>query len=119
MGISIPILLLILKSVANLATLLKPKSSGTLSLKSANLADQLVIKPNYFQNKEDLNTIVQGLKLARNIWKASAVKDKVKPLDQSKNWGIPYDTDEYFHELIRRYTVTVYHPVSQYNEAFF
>lgn len=45
----------------------KPESRGKLTLNSADPDDQACISPNYYQNENDINTMVAGVKLAKQI----------------------------------------------------
>jgi choline dehydrogenase-like flavoprotein len=45
----------------------KPKSRGTLRLRSADAGDQALIDPGYYSDPEDLETMVRGVRLARAI----------------------------------------------------
>jgi choline dehydrogenase len=48
----------------------KPKSRGTLSLRSRNAAHQAQIDPAYFAHPEDMRTMLAGVRLAQRIAKA-------------------------------------------------
>jgi choline dehydrogenase len=48
-------------------TLNRPRSVGTLALRSSNPADRPLVDPNYLSDPQDLVDIVQGLKTARSI----------------------------------------------------
>jgi choline dehydrogenase len=49
------------------AILGKPKSRGTLTLRSANPLDQAILDPAYFSHPEDMDTMLLALKKAREI----------------------------------------------------
>jgi choline dehydrogenase len=51
----------------------KPKSRGTLSLRSRDAADQALIDPAYFAHPEDMRTMLAGVRLAQRIAKAPAL----------------------------------------------
>ena len=82
-----------------------------MELKSTNPKDPLLIHPNYFTQKEDLDLVIESMKLSRKIFAAENIKNQVKIFDMSKIFGHPIDSDEYLHEYIRRFITTVYHPV--------
>lgn len=48
----------------------KPKSRGSLSLRSRNAADQALIDPAYFAHPEDMRTMLAGVRLAQRVAKA-------------------------------------------------
>ena len=87
-------------------TLLKPKSRGYVSIRSANPLDAPVIQPNFLSEEEDLQVLVSGMRKALEVMSAAAFKPYRKsiilPLDQSEK-GIV--------EHIRRAVETIYHPV--------
>ena len=49
----------------------KPKSRGTLRLQSTDVTTQALIDPAYYSNPEDMETMVKGVRLAREIGAAS------------------------------------------------
>lgn len=50
-----------------LPMLLRPKSVGSIRLRSRNPFDYPYIYPNYFENDEDIKTLVEGIKIAGNF----------------------------------------------------
>lgn len=50
-----------------LPLLLRPKSSGWVRLRSNNPIHKPIIEPNYFSHREDINVLVEGIKIAINI----------------------------------------------------
>jgi choline dehydrogenase len=46
---------------------LRPGSRGSVRLRSANPFDHPIIQPNYLQDEEDLKTLVDGVKLTRDL----------------------------------------------------
>jgi choline dehydrogenase len=53
----------------------KPKSRGTLRLRSGRVEDQALIDPAYLRDPEDLETMVRGVELARQIARAPALAE--------------------------------------------
>ncbi|MFB6092474.1 MAG: GMC family oxidoreductase [Haloquadratum sp.] len=90
------------------ATFLRPKSRGRITLRSADPFDDPVIDPQYFDEREDLDRLVEGIKRAREIGRADA-------LDEYRGeelWpGEAVQSDEGIAEHVRETVQTVYHPV--------
>jgi choline dehydrogenase len=90
-----------------LATLLKPESTGHISLRSANPTDAPMIQPHYFQAEADKTTIIKGLRRAIEIMQGDAFgalrKDLYFPADRS--------SDDTLWQHVQRWVETVYHPV--------
>ena len=90
-----------------LPTLLHPKSRGTVSLFSADPKAAPKIQPNFLQEKEDLDQLVKGGKLAFKIMEEEAMKKHTKAN------GLPHNriSEDSLIEHIKKTVETVYHPV--------
>jgi len=84
----------------------KPKSRGSVQLRSSDARDQALLDPNYFGDEEDLATLVRGVKLARRIAASPALSA----------WGnlelMPgrfASSDEAIVRFIRKNVMTTYH----------
>lgn len=84
----------------------KPKSRGTLRLRSARARDQAAIDPAYYSHPEDLETMVEGVRLARRIGGGPSLLD----------WGakelLPggrVRSDAAIARYVRKNTITTYH----------
>ena len=91
---------------------LRPKSRGTIRLKSKDPKDKPIIDPHYLEDPEDLKELVEGLKIAEQIGRSKHFKEakfypKECPLcsQENKPW-----TDEYFKCVVENKGMTVYHP---------
>ncbi|XP_054709909.1 uncharacterized protein LOC129219656 [Uloborus diversus] len=99
---------------ACLVSLLKPKSRGTITLRSTDPYDPPVIDPNYLEDPEDIQDLVEGLKTCRRIGTSDAMK---------KVGSVPFSTsypgceehkgneDLYYWCQVRKFVLTLTHPV--------
>jgi choline dehydrogenase len=89
-------------------TLNRPRSVGTLALRSADPADRPLVDPNYLADSRDLSQIVQGLRIARSIAGAAplsrVVSEELLP-------GSRIDDDAGLAAYVRRTLRTDWHPV--------
>ncbi|XP_065349321.1 glucose dehydrogenase [FAD, quinone]-like [Cloeon dipterum] len=102
------------KSVASIfAVLLRPKSRGSIRLKSSNPYEHPVINPNYFNHPDDIETIVRGLQFVQKLvesdpFKSNGASFNPFPLTQCKLHE--FASFEYWECYVRHMTGTVYHP---------
>ena len=47
--------------------LLRPKSMGTIRLASSNYQDHPIIDPQYLKHPDDVKTLVEAVKIAKNV----------------------------------------------------
>ncbi|XP_076256270.1 glucose dehydrogenase [FAD, quinone] [Rhynchophorus ferrugineus] len=92
--------------------LLRPKSRGRLTLRSADYREKPYIYPNYFADPKDMETIIKGVRLALNITSQPALqalgaKMHTIPIPQCADK--PMGTDAYFECMTRHFTFTIYH----------
>lgn len=93
--------------------LLHPKSKGRILLRSKNPKDPVKIIPNYFENKEDMETLIRGIRIIQKLTKMRGMKKinakvvKIVPKDCEKH---EYDSDEFWECFIRMFSFTIYHP---------
>lgn len=87
---------------------LRPKSRGTVSLRSSNPQDPAKIDLNFFSDPEDAKTLVNGIRVARKILAASAFDayrgEEIHP-------GIAAQSDASILEKCKERLGLVYHPV--------
>ena len=87
---------------------LRPESRGEITLRSTDPEDDPLIKPNYLSVASDIDVLVDGVKMARRIFKTDAMADFLgEEYETSKG----KDTDEQIKEFIRSCAETIYHPV--------
>jgi len=90
-----------------LPTLLHPKSSGYVTIRSSDPHSPPLVQPNFLQNKADLDQLLGGVKLALKIFEQSPFQKYLKA------HGPPEDrhSDTALIEHIKKTVETVYHPV--------
>lgn len=94
--------------------LLRPKSKGVIKLRSKDPFAHPLIYPNYFNEPEDIATLVEGVKIAVALSRTQAFRRFGSEVNSKQFPGcknIPMYSDPYWECMIRHYTVTVYHPV--------
>ncbi|EEC06569.1 glucose dehydrogenase, putative [Ixodes scapularis] len=94
--------------------LLRPRSRGTVRLRSTDPHDEPLLNPRYLTHPQDLRTMVDAMKLC--LWLGQS-----PPFARfgSRVWDIPFPGcelypflgDEYLGCVARSYTSTLYHPV--------
>ena len=87
--------------------LLRPKSSGTVSLQDANAETPPLIDPNFLGHPDDVEDLVAGYKLTDRLMKAPALAQYItKDL-----FTADVKTDDEIRAILRQRVDTVYHPV--------
>ena len=88
-------------------TQIRPESSGEVRLASADPFDAPVIDPNYLAADGEIDLLVHGVRLAREIAEADALAD----YRGEEVWpGEDVTSDEEIREYVRDHATTVYHP---------
>lgn len=96
-----------------LPLLLRPKSSGWIRLKSSSPFVYPIIEPNYFAYKEDVATLIEGIRIAFNVSNTAAFRSfNSRPLLTPMPGCRKYElfSDEYWECAMRHFTFTIYHP---------
>jgi choline dehydrogenase len=91
-----------------LPTLIYPESRGTIRLRSADPTAPPAIDPRYFSARADLDQLVAGVKLAREIAAAPALR---RVLGEEVVPGPAARSDEEIAASIRLRCATIFHPV--------
>ena len=85
----------------------RPKSRGSVTLRSANPADRPLVDPNFLAEPDDLRVSVEGVRISRDIFSQSSLAKYIKtirfPDDRVK-------TKADFEAYARQYGRTSYHP---------
>lgn len=90
-----------------LPTLITPKSVGEVRLQSADPAVPISIDPRYASHTDDMETLLKGMQLAREL----LLSEAFAPYRIGICFPEKYDTDEDLLAHIRAKTETCYHPV--------
>jgi choline dehydrogenase len=88
--------------------LLHPQSNGFIALRSNNPLDPPIIQPNYLASDADLQVLVEGAKLCRQIAQTHAF-DAFRGDEHEITRNVQSDSD--IAEAIREHAETLYHPV--------
>jgi len=89
--------------------LLRPKSRGTITLKSADPRAAPVIRGNFLDHPDDLETLVRGLRLTRQIALAPSLTTKYDPVEVMP--GKDAEDQAELEHFIRSACGTAFHPV--------
>ncbi|PLZ04665.1 choline dehydrogenase [Fischerella thermalis CCMEE 5273] len=89
-------------------TLLYPQSKGNITLRSTNPSEAPVIQPNYLEKAADLEVLVAGVKLSRQLAQMPAF-DSFRGEEFVPGVGV--QDDEEIRTYIRDTVESLYHPV--------
>lgn len=93
--------------------LMRPRSKGRVMLQNRNAKAHPTLIPNYFEYADDLQKIVEGIKVALEITRQPSMR-KIGaklydvPIPDCLNYG-PFGSDEYFACHAQMFTFTIYH----------
>lgn len=90
-----------------LPTQLRPFSRGSVSLKSSNISDTIVIDPHYLEDERDRDLLIKGGRKALEIVEANAYSN----IGQKCHLPGLHSSDDDWLQHIRRSAECVYHPV--------
>lgn len=88
---------------------LRPKSRGSVKLRSANPKDPALFNAGSFENDEDLETLVRGVKKAIEIFQAPELQKVVTKFAYPSEDALA--DDDKIRDFIRQTAKTVFHPV--------
>ena len=86
---------------------LRPKSRGTIRLRSANPADLPIVDPCFLAEPEDLKTSTEGIRISCEIFQQPALREFIKRMHLPE---LPLATQADLETYARRYGRTSYHP---------
>lgn len=87
---------------------LQPKSRGQVTLADADPRSDPLIDPNYLSDPEDMRRMIGGLRFAREVLKAPALRDVLEP-EMLPGPGV--QSDEALAEHARNTLTCMWHPV--------
>ncbi|XP_059174133.1 L-sorbose 1-dehydrogenase-like [Physella acuta] len=96
-----------------LVCLLRPKSRGSVRLRSSDPLDSPVIDPNFFSDPQDLDDLVRGVRLALKIVDTEPLRQLGAVIDPAP---LPscvshlYNSDSYWNCFNRHLASTAHHP---------
>jgi choline dehydrogenase-like flavoprotein len=90
------------------AAYMRPKSRGTVKLRSSDPTAAPLIDPNYWQDSEDMNRGMRGVRIARDIMRQPAIKPFILA---ERLPGPDVDSDEELFQYLCRNAKTQHHPV--------
>ncbi len=87
---------------------LRPKSRGTVTLRSSDPSAPILFNPNYLSDQDDVDTLVRGVKLARAILRAPALAALLEK--ELLPGEADHLDDRTLANHVRGFAKTVYHP---------
>lgn len=96
------------------STLLRPKSAGKLTLRSSNVNDAPRIQPKYYENSEDMETVLRSLRWLQKMANTPTMKDigaDIVRVNIGACNAIEFDTDDYWRCYAEHMASTLFHPV--------
>ncbi|XP_049887188.1 glucose dehydrogenase [FAD, quinone]-like [Pectinophora gossypiella] len=102
------------RSFAMNPVLIRPRSVGRLTLRSRRHSDHPRIQLNYFQHPDDLNALVEGVRLVEKVIGTKAFQRYKTRLHDTPFPGceqLRFDSDEYWKCAIMQTSITLDHQV--------
>ncbi|PVD28997.1 hypothetical protein C0Q70_11594 [Pomacea canaliculata] len=95
---------------------LRPRSRGTFRLQSSDPFDDPLIDPNYFRDPKDVVTLLKGIDICKSLVQTPSLQSLgARPADGPSAACVgpnsPYDSEAYWTCMVRRRSVSYYHPV--------
>lgn len=86
---------------------LRPKSRGTVRLRSSNPADMPLVDPNFLGHPDDLKISIEGVKISRDIFSQHSLQKHIKRI---RFPGEDVQTQAEYEAYARQFGRTSYHP---------
>ncbi len=96
------------RSISVLVNKSRPLSSGRILLKSRNPDDAPVIECRLLGQQADVDTLVRGIRLVRDIMGTQPIADLI---DEEIAPGADVESDAALEAYVRSHTIITYHPV--------
>ncbi len=110
-GVGLPtddnVAIMVGRHVSILPSMIYPKSVGEIRLRSADPMQGPAIDPRYFSDAADLETLVAGIKLSREI---AATGPLASVLGKETFPGPAVTSDDALRAAVRKYCNTIFHP---------
>ncbi|XP_039745039.1 glucose dehydrogenase [FAD, quinone]-like [Pararge aegeria] len=94
--------------------LIRPRSVGRVTLRSANFSDQPKIRPNYFEHPDDLQAIKEGVRFAQRVINTKAFQrygTKLHNTPFPNCEGFLFNSEAYWECAIMQTSITLDHQV--------
>lgn len=88
-------------------TLLHPESEGQIELLSKDPHAPPIIEANYFQRDTDMQLMIEGLKITRDLSRQKAFINAIESLEYPNQEP---QTDQNYLQHLRQFSQTLYHP---------
>lgn len=88
---------------------LRPHSRGEIRITSSDQFAYPEIHPNYLSDQRDCEVAINGIKVARGIAGAPALKSRIT---RERVPGSEYQSDDELLDAARKFSQTIYHPTS-------
>ncbi|XP_053395986.1 glucose dehydrogenase [FAD, quinone]-like [Mercenaria mercenaria] len=102
--------------ISLVVNLLHPKSRGKVTLKSTDPFDYPFIEPNYFEKREDIETLKRGIKLIEALFEIKAMKQIGTDSNRFKNAEFcanhVYRSEDFYECLVNHLSQVHYHQSS-------
>jgi choline dehydrogenase len=100
------------RAITFLPSLLSPKSTGYIELRSSDPRQAPIIEPRYFSNPKDIDILVEAMMFCQDVANTMRKNGVLGEPVLDKNNPHPPGSKEYLRHRALRDVVTIYHPTS-------